>query len=48
MPPSYVKTILPTPINKRHESDEVKILPVVTERAKITVHIGIKYATLDL
>lgn len=37
--PSYMKIILPTPLNKRNDPKEVKTLPVVTDRA---VHMGMK------
>lgn len=40
--PSYMKIILPTPLNKRNDPKEVKALPVVTDRAKKTVHMGMK------
>ena len=40
--PSYMKIILPTPLNKRNDPNEVKTLPVVTGRAKKAVHVGMK------
>lgn len=40
--PSYMKIILPTPLNKRNDPNEVQTLPVVTDRAKKTVHVGMK------